>query len=208
VAVREVLRMGNPTLRVKAQPVSLEELKSAEFKQLIQDMFETMEEEDGIGIAAPQIGVSKQVAIVGIPSENPRYPELENSEETEGEDEDGNGFSIMVVVNPKITITDPELSGVWEGCLSVPGLRGYVERPRAIKVDYTDLEGKTQTINVDGFAATVFQHELDHLDGVLYVDRITDKTKLSYIEEYIEFIDDESEEYEESSESGDNGEGQ
>lgn len=184
MAVREVLRMGHPTLRVKAQDVSLEELQSPEFKQLIQDMFETMEEEEGIGIAAPQIGVSKKVAIVGIPKENPRYPEMEDQE-----DEDP--FEILVVVNPKITVTDESKSGFWEGCLSVPGLRGYVERPKAISVDYIDLEGNAKTIEASGFAATVFQHELDHLDGVLYIDRIEDKTKISFIEEYMEFIEDE-----------------
>ena len=184
MAVREVLKMGNPTLRVKASPVSLEELKTPEFKQLIQDMFETMEEEDGIGIAAPQIGISKQVAIVGIPNENPRYPAAEE------EDQDEPEFEVLVVVNPTVTVTNPEKSGFWEGCLSVPGLRGYVERPKAIKVEYTDLEGKSQVIDADGFAATVFQHELDHLDGVLYVDKVLDKTKLSFIDEYMEFVEE------------------
>jgi peptide deformylase len=193
VAVREVLKMGHPTLRVKAEPVSIDELKSAEFKQLIQDMFETMEEEDGIGIAAPQIGISKQVAIVGIPNENPMYPEAEANQDNEEEDEPE--FEVLVVVNPKITVTNPEQSGFWEGCLSVPGLRGYVERPKAIKVEYTDLEGKPQVIDADGFAATVFQHELDHLDGVLYVDKVTDKSKLSFIDEYLQFVEEvESEE--------------
>ncbi len=188
MAVREVLKMGHPTLRVKAELISQEELQSPDFKQLIQDMFETMEEEQGIGIAAPQVGISKQVAIVGIPNENPRYPELEEESKNSDEEDD---FTILVVVNPKVTITDPETSGFWEGCLSVPGLKGYVERPKAIRVDYTDLEGKPQSIDADGFAATVFQHELDHLDGVLYVDKIADKTKLSFMDEYLEFIENE-----------------
>lgn len=184
--VREVLRMGNPTLRVKAEPISKEEIQSREFKDLIQDMFETMEEEDGIGIAAPQIGVSKQVAIVGVPHDNPRYPDIE-------EDEEDPGFDILVVINPKITVIDDTPMGFWEGCLSVPGLRGYVERPSRIKVEFVDLEGNDQVVEIGGFGATVFQHEIDHLDGVLYVDRVKDKTMLSFMDEYLKYHDQEEE---------------
>lgn len=186
MAVREVLKMGHPTLRVKAEPIPVEELKSKDFKDLIADMLETMEEEEGIGIAAPQIGVSKQVAIVGVPKENPRYPDLPEDEEPEVD------FDILVVINPTITVLDDTPSGFWEGCLSVPGLRGYVERPSKIKVDYTDIHGEKQVIEASGFAATVFQHELDHLDGVLYVDRVEDKTKLAFMDEYMEFHDQDS----------------
>lgn len=189
MAVREVLKMGHPTLRVKASPIPKEEILSQEFKELVADMFETMEAEDGIGIAAPQIGVSKQVAIVGVPKDNPRYPDA-----PQDEDEDEFDFDILVVINPTITVVDDTKSGFWEGCLSVPGLRGYVERPSKIKVEFTDMEGNPQVKVVSGFAATVFQHELDHLDGVLYVDRVEDKTKLSFIDEYLEFHDDSFEE--------------
>ena len=191
MAVREVLKMGHPTLRVKAEPIPVEELKSKDFKDLIADMLETMEEEEGIGIAAPQIGVSKQVAIVGVPKENPRYPDLPEDEEPEVD------FDILVVINPTITVIDDTPSGFWEGCLSVPGLRGYVERPSKIKVEYTDIHGEKQVIEASGFAATVFQHELDHLDGVLYVDRVEDKTKLAFMDEYMEFHDQDLEDEEE-----------
>lgn len=187
MAVREVLKMGHPTLRVKAQPISQKEILSTEFKELVADMFETMEAEDGIGIAAPQIGVSKQVAIVGVPKDNPRYPEVE-------EEDPEVDFDILVVINPTITVIDDTKSGFWEGCLSVPGLRGYVERPSKIKVEFTDMEGNTQVQEASGFAATVFQHELDHLDGVLYVDHVEDKTKLAFIDEYLEFHDDQEQE--------------
>jgi peptide deformylase len=200
MAVREVLKMGHPTLRVKANPIPLEEIQSREFRNLIQDMFETMEKEEGIGIAAPQIGISKQVAIVGVPKDNPRYPETPESEE----DDD---FDILVVINPKVTVMDETPSGFWEGCLSVPGLRGYVERPSKIKVEFTDLEGEAQVMEVSGFGATVFQHELDHLDGVLYVDRVSDITKLSYMEEYLEFhddLDDDPDSYDDSDEEEEN----
>ncbi len=189
MAVREVLKMGHPTLRVKAEPVSESEIQSKEFKDLVADMFETMKAEEGIGIAAPQIGVSKQVAIVGVPKDNPRYPDApENEEEPELD------FDILVVINPTISVVDDTPSGFWEGCLSVPGLRGYVERPSKIKVDYTDIQGEKQSMVASGFAATVFQHELDHLDGVLYVDRVADKNKLAFMDEYLEYHDQEEEE--------------
>ena len=170
MAVREVIKMGHPTLRKVAEPVSLDEIKSPEFKKLIEDMYDTMEEQEGIGIAAPQVNVSKQVAIVGM---------INDDDEIE----------TLVVINPKITPLTEDKSGNWEGCLSVPGLRGYVERPSHIKVEYIDLEGKTQTVEYNDFSAIVFQHECDHLEGKLYVDRITDMTKLAYLEEFSEFIE-------------------
>ncbi|MBC96935.1 MAG: peptide deformylase [Halobacteriovoraceae bacterium] len=188
MAVKEVLKMGNPTLRVKSEPVDPSEISTPEFKQLIQDMFETMDAEDGIGIAAPQIGVNKQVAIIGVPKENPRYQDLEDADQND-EDDEAEGFEIVVVINPKITVTDPTLRGFWEGCLSVPGLRGFVERPSGVRVDFLDLEGKAQTIETTSFAATVFQHEIDHLEGILYVDRVEDKSKLSFIDEFMKYHD-------------------
>lgn len=190
MAIKDVLRMGNPILRLKAKPVSLEEIRSDTFKNLIEDMFETMEAEDGIGIAAPQIGISKQVAIIGVPRNNPRYPEIESTEiADESEDEEEKDYEIIVVINPKITVLDEEKLGFWEGCLSVPGLRGFVERPKKIRVDYLDLDGKEVSREADGFDAIVFQHEIDHLEGFLYLDRVTDTTKISYIEEYLEHFE-------------------
>ncbi len=175
MAVKEVIRMGHPTLREVAEEVSVEEISTPEFRSLIQDMFETMDEQEGIGIAAPQINVKKQVAIVGIINED---------------DE----IDALVVINPKITPLTKELAGNWEGCLSVPGLRGYVERPDHIKVQFLDLEGKENNMEFSGFPAIVFQHECDHLEGKLYVDRIKDPTKLSYLEEYCEFIEEDEDE--------------
>lgn len=170
MAIQKVIRMGHPTLRVKAEPISQDEIKSDSFKQLITDLFDTMEEEEGIGIAAPQIGISKQVAIVGMP------------------DHEGD-FQAVVVINPKIEALTSEVSGNWEGCLSVPGLRGYVERPHKIKVNFLDIDGNTQEIILDDFGAIVFQHECDHLIGKLYVDHIKDPTQLMYLEEYMEFVE-------------------
>jgi len=189
VAVKEVLKMGHPTLRVKCNPVDPNELENPEFKNLIQDMFDTMNEEEGIGIAAPQIGVTKQVAIIGVPKDNPRYENIENNEIDENSDEEDD-IEIIVVINPQITVMDATVSGFWEGCLSVPGLRGFVERPSGIRVEYLDLNGNTQVIETSSFAATIFQHEIDHLQGTLYVDRISDKTKLAFMNEYLKYHED------------------
>lgn len=172
MARRNVIRMGHPLLRELAKPLSKEEILHS--SELIQDLFDTMAEEKGIGIAAPQIGVSLQVAIIALPKENPRYPEIEESD-------------TYIIFNPEITILDETSQGYWEGCLSVPGLRGFVERPRKIRLDYLDQEAQAHQIELEGFLATVFQHELDHLFGILYVDRITDKSKLSFIEEFVQF---------------------
>ncbi|MBI2521902.1 MAG: peptide deformylase [Bdellovibrio sp.] len=175
MATLKVLRMGHPILREKAKLIAPEELQSTEFQKLIEDMFETMATYEGIGLAAPQIGVSKQLAIVGIPEDNPRYPDAPETKQ-------------YIIINPKIKILDTKLQGFWEGCLSIPGLRGFVERPRKLQIDYTTLEGTIERIVVEGFVATVFQHELDHLEGKLYIDRIKDTRKLAFNEEYDNFL--------------------
>ena len=184
MARREVLRMGHPVLRKMAEPFSVEEITSSETESLLNDMFETMQEEEGIGLAAPQIGISKQLAIIGIEKENPRSP-------------DAAEYDLLTVFNPKITYLDETPQGYWEGCLSIPGLRGYVERPKKIQVEYLDEKAALQSVEVEGFLATVFQHEIDHLYGTLYIDKIKDLSKLSYIEEYLEHIEKEDEDEEE-----------
>lgn len=174
MTIKKVLRMGNPLLRLEAKELSKEEILSNETSELIQDMIDTMKHEGGIGIAAPQIGVSKQAAIIEIGEDNPRYPGL-------------NGSGRFIIFNPIIEFLTQDLQGYWEGCLSVPGLRGFVERPSKIKISYIDQATHSQEIILEGFLATVFQHELDHLFGTLYVDRITDKSKLSFEEEYVNY---------------------
>ncbi len=180
MAVKKVIRMGHPVLRQTAAPLTDEEILSPETKELVQDLLDTMAAEDGIGIAAPQIGISKQVALVGVPEDSERYP-------------DANETPLYVVINPKIKFLDETPQGFWEGCLSVPGLRGYVERPSKIQVDFKNLDGKEQSLVLEDFDATVFQHELDHLFGVLYVDRIKDSKQLMYTEEFAEFHAEEEE---------------
>ncbi len=147
-----------------------EEILSDDTKVLLGNMWDTLELAGGIGLAAPQIGVSKQLAIIELSSESERYPEAEASEP-------------FIIFNPKISIIDNDLQGFWEGCLSVPGLRGYVERPRKIKIDYLDEFAEQQSIVLEEFLATVFQHELDHLIGMLYVDRMEDAGTLMFEDE-------------------------
>ncbi len=165
--------MGHPVLRMKAAEVSRELLLSDEFRQLVVDLRDSMKHYGGIGIAAPQIGVSLQAAIIELGSSN-RYGEEVS-------------LPFTVFVNPKLEFLTDESQGFWEGCLSVPGLRGYVERPKKLKINFLNEKGEEKEIIAEGFLSTVIQHELDHLFGVLYVDRIKDMSLLSYQEEYDEF---------------------
>jgi peptide deformylase len=174
MAVKKVIRMGHPTLRREAKPLSLEQIQSPWFRELLIDMQETMKAEGGIGIAAPQINESFKVAIINVPAQSERYPEAKES-------------PLLVIVNPSITVIDPTLQGFWEGCLSVPGLRGYVQRPRHVRIDCLDEMGNPRSYEVQDFLAIVFQHELDHLFGTLYIDRLKDNTMLSFTEEFEQF---------------------
>ena len=164
--------MGNPLLREEAKPFTFEEILSEDTEILLKDMWDSLEEAGGIGLAAPQIGISKQLAVIKLSEESDRYPDMETTEP-------------YVIFNPQITVLDKEVQGFWEGCLSVPGLRGYVERPRKVRIDYLDENADERTIEVEDFLATVFQHELDHLIGMLYVDRMEDVSTLMYEDEMI-----------------------
>jgi peptide deformylase len=170
MAILKVARMGHPVLRRAAQEVSEKEIKTPEFQQFIDDMIETMHEYDGLGLAAPQVHRPVRVSVVEI-QDNPRYPEKKI-------------VGLHVLVNPHVTLLTKETNSYWEGCLSVPGLRGLVARPNKIKVKYLDRNGKPAEIIAENFLATVLQHEFDHLDGKLYVDRLVDTTKLVFEQEF------------------------
>lgn len=174
MAIKHVIRMGHPVLRQIAKELTKEEILSEEIKSLIVDMQDTMEAEGGIGIAAPQIAVSLQATIIELPENSERYGTLDSSAK-------------YIIFNPKITPLTNELQGFWEGCLSVPGLRGFVEREKKVRIEYLDDNAVEQVIEPEGFLATVFQHELDHLFGKLYIDRIKDTTLISYNEEFEQF---------------------
>ena len=162
--IREVLRMGDSRLLEVSRKVDT--FGSTELLELIQDMRDTMAHLDGAGLAAPQIGVLQRVVIFGV-SLNPRYPDAEEVPET-------------VLINPLIEPLGKELEEGWEGCLSVPGLRGLVPRFLRLRYHGVDQFGATIDRIVDGFHARVVQHECDHLDGILYPMRMTDMSKLGF----------------------------
>ena len=173
MAVRKIIRLGHPALRRVAREVPAEDIGSDALHGLVADMIDTLHDYGGVGLAAPQINEGIRLAIVEIPAQR------------EGESA---AVPLTVCVNPTIAVLGAEQAGYWEGCLSVPGLRGFVERPQHIRVDYTALDGQRQRITAKGFVATVFQHEFDHLDGKLYVDRIADPHKLAFEEEYVRYV--------------------
>ena len=174
MAVRKIIRMGHPTLRKRARELTPAELKSPELTRLVADMVDTLHDYGGIGLAAPQVNEPVRLAIIEIGGGPSRYGEIPQ-------------LPLTVFVNPEIEIVNEKAAGYWEGCLSVPGLRGFVERPQHVRVSYQDLEGARHTLELKGFLATVFQHEFDHLDGKLYIDRIRDPSKLAYDEEYLKW---------------------
>lgn len=167
MAVRPILRIGDPRLREVAQPVVA--FDTPELHELIEDMFDTMAAADGAGLAATQIGELKRIMIFAV-DENPRYPEVEEVPTT-------------VLINPEFSVVSDEVAGFWEGCLSVPEMRGYVERRARIKYRGFDQFGMLIEREAEGFHAVVFQHEYDHLDGILYTDRISDRSLFGYTEE-------------------------
>ena len=167
MAVRDVLRMGHPVLRERAKRV--ERFGTPELRALVQDMKETMASRNGAGLAAPQIGVSERIVIFGV-EKNPRYPDAEE-------------VPFTVLVNPQIVMLTREVEEDWEGCLSVPGMRGVVPRYTKLRYSGFDEEGRPIDRVAEGFHARVVQHECDHLDGILYPQRMTDMTKFGFIEE-------------------------
>lgn len=166
MAVRKVIKMGHPLLLQQAELVT--EFNTSELDDLITDMKDTMDDLDGAGLAAPQIAVSQRVIIFGVAA-NPRYPDVEHVPET-------------VLINPEITILDTEKESGWEGCLSVPHMRGLVPRYKVIKYQGYDQKGVLIEREAQGFHARVVQHELDHLDGILYPQRIEDMRNFGFEE--------------------------
>lgn len=170
MAVHPILRIGDPRLRRVAEPVI--DFDTPALHTLIQDMFDTMHAADGAGLAAPQIGVNQRIMIFGVET-NPRYPDVD-------------GVPTTVLINPECEVLDDTTAGFWEGCLSVPGMRGYVRRPAHIRYLGFDETGARIEREATGFHAVVFQHEYDHLDGILYPDRLEDPQKFGFNEELAE----------------------
>ena len=175
MAVREIIRMGHPTLRTRARPLTSEEIASPGIARLVEDMIETLHHAGGIGLAAPQVNEPIRLAIIEISDADSRYGDIPT-------------MPLTVFVNPGIEILDDARAGFWEGCLSVPGLRGFVQRPQHVRVRARNLADQPLELELKGFLATVFQHEFDHLDGRLYIDRMDDPTLLMFEEEFEEFV--------------------
>ena len=175
MAVRKIIRMGHPTLRQVARELTATELASAELQRLVADMVDTLHDYGGIGLAAPQINEPVRLAVIEINGGPSRYGHIPE-------------MPLTVFANPYVEVLDPKSEGYWEGCLSVPGLRGFVRRPQHIRVRATELTGAPIDLELKGFLATVFQHEFDHLDGKLYIDRIDDPRLLAFDEEFQRYL--------------------
>jgi peptide deformylase len=170
MAILKIARMGHPVLARKADPVP--DPAASEIKRLVADMIETMEDANGAGLAAPQVHVPLRVVVFQAPAGR-------NDGASDGERFDSTA-PLTVLINPVIEVVDPAPEGGWEGCLSVPGLRGWVDRPKHIRYAGFDTEGKRIVRAAKGFHARVVQHECDHLDGVLYPQRMKDLRKLLF----------------------------
>jgi peptide deformylase len=171
MAILKVAHMGHPVLRARARPLEAAEIRSPAVQQLIDDMLETMAEYQGVGLAAPQVHKSVRLFVAG-------FPEPDDDEQEEPE------VPLMVLINPEITAVGKETSEDWEGCLSIPDIRGRVPRARQIVVRAYDRNGKRLEIKASNFTARVIQHETDHLDGVLFFDRMKSFESLTFLEEF------------------------
>ena len=167
MAIHPVLRMGHPLLNQPATEVK--EFNTLELDRMIADMLDTMQAEDGAGLAAPQIGINRRIVVFGFES-NPRYQGAPAVPRT-------------ILINPRIRPLDDTMDDDWEGCLSVPGMRGLVPRYRRIEYSGFDARGEPVRVEAEGFHARVVQHECDHLDGILYPQRIRDFTRFGFIDE-------------------------
>jgi peptide deformylase len=173
MSILKVARLGHPVLRKVTQNVSQPELQSPALQQFIDDMIETMKEYDGVGLAADQVHESKQIAVLEV-ADNPRYPEKPR-------------VPLTVLVNPTITPLSEDMEEDWEGCLSIPDLRGMVPRYKNIRVQALDRQGKETDFVANEFHARVIQHEFDHLNGKVYLDRMRDFSTLTFLQEYARY---------------------
>ncbi len=173
MAILKVARLGNPVLRKIAEPVSPEAIGAPSIQQLIDDLIETMAEYDGAGLAAPQVHVSKQIVVFEVEG-NPRYPDAET-------------VPLTVLINPKITPTTQRVEEDWEGCLSVPDLRGKVPRYTQVRIEAYDRHGKKLNYVAKDFHARVAQHECDHLVGKVFLDRMRSMESLSFVHEFMRY---------------------
>lgn len=172
--ILKVARLGHPVLRGLAQPVQIEDITTPLFQKLIDDMIETMYEYIGVGLAAPQVHLPLQLAVLEV-AHNARYP-------------DAPPVPLTVLINPSVTILEPETVEEYEGCLSIPDLRGLVPRFRALRVQALGRHGEPLDFEARDFHARVIQHETDHLKGEVYLDRLPHMRSLSHLAEFQRFV--------------------
>ena len=165
MSILKIARMGHPVLRTRARLLERDEIGTPRIQQLIDDMFETMRDSEGIGLAGPQVYESIRLFVAGVDDEERMMPP-------------------MAMINPEVTPIGSDVEEDWEGCLSIPDIRGRVSRATDVKVRALDRHGKPISMTADGFPARVIQHEVDHLDGVLFFDRMTSFESLTFLEEY------------------------
>jgi peptide deformylase len=171
MSILKVARMGHPILRVTTEPLTRSQIRSTEIQRLIDDMLETMREYVGVGLAAPQVHSRARMAVIELPAEK-----------------DAEAAPPTILANPFVTPLDDTQDLDWESCLSIPDLHGLVARAQRIRVEALDRQARAQVFEADGFLARVIQHECDHLDGVLYVDRMHDLRSLSFTKEYQRYV--------------------
>lgn len=172
--ILKVARLGHPIVRTRAREVTREEIARAEFQALVESMIETMHEYSGVGLAAPQIHLPLQLAVLEA-NGNPRYPEAAV-------------VPLTVLINPVLTVLDEAKTAEWEGCLSIPDLRGRVPRSKAVRVQALGRNGEELDFEATDFHARVIQHETDHLHGEVYLDRLPDMRSLTHLAEFQRFV--------------------
>ncbi len=170
MAILKVARLGHPVLRQVAEPIDVDAICSPETQRLVDDLIETMREYNGAGLAATQVHVHKQVCVIEV-KDNPRYPDAE-------------AIPLTVLINPIVTPLAAEMEEDWEGCLSVPDMRGVVPRYTAVRLEAYDREGNRIDVVAKEFFARVIQHETDHLRGLVYLDRMKDLSTLTHLAEW------------------------
>jgi peptide deformylase len=173
MSILKVARIGHPVIRSAARPVPKEAFRDPLFQKLVDDMRETMYEYEGVGLAGPQVHESWRLAVIEVPGSDDRA----RAE-----------VPFLVLVNPVVTPLAEDLEHGWEGCLSVPDLRGVVPRLKRLRLDALDREGKPYSLEAQDFFARVVQHECDHLDGRVYLDRMADMRTLSFVKEFEDHV--------------------